>query len=93
MSFLFQSVSQNKGKLMLPHEDQPNFFIASLVLFLSLMNTMTMQASTHGGKFRLSSLDDFSHWGIFASFKNTAITNTMAATPIITFVTGLSRES
>jgi hypothetical protein len=57
------------------------------------MNTMTMQASTHGGKFRLPSLDASSHSGIFASFKTTAITNVIAATPIITFVTGLTRES
>lgn len=80
-------------KLLVPHEDQPNFFMASLVLFRSLMNTMTMQASTHGGKFRLPSLDSLSHSGILPSFSNTAATAVIAATPIITFVTGFSKES
>jgi hypothetical protein len=47
-----------KVKVLLPHETQPNFFIASMVLFRSLMNTMTMQASTHGGKLTAPSLDD-----------------------------------
>lgn len=70
---------------------QPNFFNTSLVLFLSRVKTITIQAKIHGGKSPVENLVALNHSG--ASLKNKATSSVITATPTSIFVTGFTNES
>jgi hypothetical protein len=69
----------------------PNFWSTSLVLLRSLVKTITMQANTQGGKFKLDSFELFNQLG--GSLKKIATKRVSNVTATKIFVTGITIES